>query len=263
MQVKFSLVRIGMVNLCLVGIMAFTGCQSSQQAQKDAGLLEKADTMHTTMDSVSYILGTNVHENFNRGGFGINDTMVLKGLRDAIASSDTLISEDRKKQIIRDFQKKMQKKQQQEQGQQGRQKQRGRQQERQQMAKENKEKSQAFLKKNKQKDGVKTTESGLQYKVLEKGDGPSPSAQDTVKVHYKGELRNGEEFDNSYKRGKPAEFPVNGVISGWQEGLQLMKEGAKYKLFVPPELGYGARGAGRKIGPNEVLIFEVELMEVK
>lgn len=123
----------------------------------------------------------------------------------------------------------------------------------------------AYLEKNKEKEGVTVTESGLQYEVLEEGkeDGKSPGATDTVVVHYKGTLTDGTEFDSSYSRGKPATFPLNRVIPGWTEGVQLMKEGAKYRFVVPSDLAYGAGGAPPKIGPNETLVFVVELLEVK
>ena len=120
-----------------------------------------------------------------------------------------------------------------------------------------------FLKDNAKKEGVKTTASGLQYKVIKEGEGKSPKATDTVRVHYRGTLLNGTEFDSSIKRGEPAEFPLNGVIKGWTEGVQLMKEGAKYQFFIPANLAYGERGTpGGPIGPNETLIFEIELLKV-
>jgi FKBP-type peptidyl-prolyl cis-trans isomerase len=121
--------------------------------------------------------------------------------------------------------------------------------------------SAAFLTENAEKDGVQTTASGLQFKVLEEGTGKSPAATDTVTVHYAGRLINGAEFDSSYSRGEPIDFPLNGVIKGWTEGVQLMKEGAKYEFYIPPELGYGARGT-RNIPPHAALIFVVELISV-
>lgn len=125
------------------------------------------------------------------------------------------------------------------------------------------EKGQAFLQENGKKSDVKTTASGLQYTVLTPGTGKSPVATDTVLVHYRGTLLNGTEFDSSYKRNEPIEFPLNRVIPGWTEGVQLMKEGAKYKFFIPSNLAYGPRGAGGAIGPDETLIFEVELLKVR
>lgn len=125
------------------------------------------------------------------------------------------------------------------------------------------EQGEKFLKENATKEGVKTTASGLQYLVLTEGAGKSPKATDIVLVHYRGTLLNGTEFDSSYKRNEPIEFPLNRVIAGWTEGVQLMKEGAKFRFFIPSNLAYGTRGAGADIGPNETLIFEVELLKVK
>jgi len=131
------------------------------------------------------------------------------------------------------------------------------------MAETPQQKGEAFLKENATKEGVKTLPSGLQYKEIKAGTGKTPKATDTVSVHYRGTLINGKEFDSSYKRGEPAEFPVNRVIPGWTEALQLMKEGSKWMLYIPSKLAYGERGAGGDIGPNETLIFEVELLKVK
>jgi len=124
-------------------------------------------------------------------------------------------------------------------------------------------KGEAFLKKIAAQEGVKVLESGLQYKVIRAGTGPKPGPTDVVEVHYRGTFIDGGEFDSSYKRGKPATFPLNRVIAGWTEGVGLMKVGAKYMLYVPGHLAYGKRGSGTKIGPNTTLIFEVELLSVK
>ena len=121
----------------------------------------------------------------------------------------------------------------------------------------------AFLADNAKKEGIVTLPSGLQYQVLQEGNGKSPKATDQVKCHYEGTLINGKVFDSSYRRGEPATFPLNGVIAGWSEGLQLMKEGAKYPFFIPFNLAYGTRGAGQDIPPYATLIFDVELIEVK
>ena len=125
------------------------------------------------------------------------------------------------------------------------------------------EKAEKFLMENKDKEGVKTLPSGLQYKVIKDGEGATPKLTDTVVTHYRGTLLDGSEFDSSYKRKEPATFPVSGVIKGWTEALQLMKEGAKWTLYVPANLAYGARGYPPVIGPNETLIFEIELLKVK
>lgn len=119
-----------------------------------------------------------------------------------------------------------------------------------------------FLEENKQKEGVVALRSGLQYKILKEGNGPKPKASDTVKCHYEGRLINGAIFDSSYKRNEPAEFPVSGVIAGWVEALQLMPVGSKWQLYIPSELAYGSHGAGQSIGPNETLIFDVELLAI-
>ena len=126
---------------------------------------------------------------------------------------------------------------------------------------QNKAAGEVFLVENAKKDNIVTTKSGLQYEILKKGEGPSPKATDSVTVHYKGTSLDGKEFDSSYSRNAPATFPLNRVIAGWTEGVQLMNAGAKYRFFIPSSLAYGERGAGADIGPNEALIFEVELLK--
>lgn len=125
-----------------------------------------------------------------------------------------------------------------------------------------KEAGEKFLAENKGKEGVVTLKSGLQYKILKNGNGAKPKATDTVKCHYEGRLTDGTVFDSSIRRGEPAEFPVNGVIAGWVEALQLMNVGSKWQLYIPSELAYGSHGAGQAIGPNETLIFDVELLDI-
>ena len=130
-------------------------------------------------------------------------------------------------------------------------------------AKENQKQGEAFLIENEKKEGVVALTSGLQYKVVDEGTGETPAATDTVVTHYRGTLIDGKEFDSSHRRGEPASFPVNRVIAGWTEALQLMQVGAKWELFIPPDLAYGERGAGREIGPNSTLIFEIELLGIQ
>jgi FKBP-type peptidyl-prolyl cis-trans isomerase len=131
------------------------------------------------------------------------------------------------------------------------------------MAQSAKEKGQQFLIENAKKKGVHSLPDGLEYEVVREGTGKSPKATDSVTVHYEGKLLNGTVFDSSYKRGQPIEFGLNQVIKGWTEGLQLMKEGAEYILYIPSDLAYGSRGAGGDIGPDETLIFKVELLKVR
>lgn len=128
---------------------------------------------------------------------------------------------------------------------------------------ENKVKGAAFLAENKTREGVQTTSSGLQYKIITQGEGPSPKPEDTVKVHYRGTLIDGTEFDSSYSRNEPSKFPANRVIKGWTEALQMMKVGSKYELYIPSDLAYGSAGRAPTIGPNEVLVFQVELLEIE
>lgn len=244
---KIYLLSLGMMVL-------FFSCNSSKEAQEEKLELEDQE------DTVSYALGQNIASNLQDQDLGLDGDIVARGLKDAMAGKDSaVLTKEQRESVLKTFQQKMRKKQQGErQGQQQQSRKKGGGQE----AKKNLMKSKAFLKKNENKEGVKSTESGLQYKVLEEGDGASPSSTSTVKVHYKGTLIDGTQFDSSYDRGEPAEFPVNNVIQGWQEALQMMKVGSKWKLFIPPELGYGSQGTGQ-IGPNEALIFEVELLEIK
>jgi FKBP-type peptidyl-prolyl cis-trans isomerase FklB len=204
------------------------------------------DDLQTQEEKVSYAIGNDFGKNLKRQKIEVDPEIFLAGLKDA--NNDTsLYTQDELTAIIMEFQKQQKAKMEETNKVEG---------------EENKKAGEEFLAANKEKDGVVTTESGLQYKVINEGNGPKPGPEDTVTVHYRGTLINGEEFDSSYKRNQPATFPVNGVIKGWTEALQLMKTGAKWELYIPSEIAYGERGAGGAIGPNEVLIFEVELLEV-
>jgi FKBP-type peptidyl-prolyl cis-trans isomerase FklB len=169
---------------------------------------------------------------------------VLAGLKDALSGKQPALSEKEMQETMEAWSKQMEDKQK-------------------AVGEKNVADGVKFLAENKSKSGVKTTASGLQYKVIKEGSGAQPKVTDTVTVHYRGTLINGTEFDSSYKRGQPASFPVNGVIKGWTEALQLMKAGSKYQLFIPSSLAYGERAAGADIAPNSTLIFEVELLDVK
>lgn len=203
-----------------------------------------------TADSVGYYIGLSVGQNLLQQGFQTDDfntESLMQGLSDALSKQDPKMSEEQLAQVSQQLGAMMQQ----------------RQQEMSQAAgAANLEKSKLFLQENAKKDGVESLESGLQYKVLSSGDGQTPSAEDTVRVHYTGTLIDGTKFDSSVDREEPVEFPVGQVIPGWTEALQQMKVGDKWMLYIPPELGYGAEGAGGLIGPNEALIFEVELLDV-
>ena len=179
----------------------------------------------------------------------IDPNIVARGIKDSLAGGKTLLTDDEAKTVMAAFQTQMRKKVEDKMQEDG--------------AKNRKEGS-AFLDANKTKDGVVTLPSGLQYKVLTQGTGPKPTAQDTVECNYKGTLIDGTEFDSTAKHGgKPATFPVSGVIKGWTEALQLMPVGSNWQLFIPGDLAYGQRGAGGVIGPNATLIFEVELISIQ
>jgi FKBP-type peptidyl-prolyl cis-trans isomerase FklB len=202
----------------------------------------------TQKDKLSYAIGMNVAKGLQRQSVEVDPAIVAQGLKDTLAGGKTLLTEQEAQTAMTELQAEMRKKQE----------------EKAKLAGDaNKQEGAAFLAANKTKEGVVTLPSGLQYKVLKQGDGPKPTATDSVVCNYKGTLIKGTEFDSSYKRGQPATFPVNGVIKGWTEALQLMPAGSKWQLFVPPDLAYGARGAGQDIGPNATLIFEVELLSIQ
>ena len=194
------------------------------------------------MDKVSYALGLSIGNNFQNSG--INDLQIedfVKGLKDILGDQTPEISYDEAKQVINDYFMKLQK----------------------EKFEINKKAGEVFLNINKGKAGVVTLPSGLQYQVLQKGEGPTPTASDSVKCHYHGTLINGTVFDSSVQRGEPAVFGVSQVIPGWVEALQLMPVGSKWRLFIPSNLAYGERGAGEAIEPNSTLIFDVELLDIE
>ena len=195
----------------------------------------------TPMDSVSYSLGVSVANNLKSSGFESIETHALaSAFSDVFEGNEVKINEEDANMLIQDYFVELSQKKSQEAISAG----------------------QAFLDENAKKEGVVTTESGLQYEVLTSGTGASPAETDQVSVHYHGTLIDGTVFDSSVDRGQPATFPVNGVIPGWVEALQLMNVGSKYKLYIPSDLAYGERGAGGSIGPNATLIFEVELLSI-
>jgi FKBP-type peptidyl-prolyl cis-trans isomerase FklB len=199
-------------------------------------------------DKASYSIGYDIGATFKKQNIELNVDALMAGLKEGIAGQDATMSKEERDKTLEAFQKEMMEKQAAASK---------------EAATKNAAEGEKFLAENKKKEGVKTTASGLQYKVLKEGSGASPKETDTVVTNYKGTLIDGTEFDSSYKRNEPATFPVNRVIKGWTEALQLMKPGAKYQLFIPASLAYGERGAGRDIGPNATLIFEVELLSIK
>ncbi len=221
--------------LACLGLLAPTACA------------QEHPPVESEQHKLSYSLGYNIGRDFSQKQLDVDPDVLMRGMKDALSGSTTALSEDEMRQAMMDLQKKMMAKQQQQVK---------------QLAETNEQAGKTFLAENRQKEGVKTTMSGLQYLVVSKGTGKKPGPNDKVTVHYRGRLLDGTEFDSSYKRNKPATFPVGGVIPGWTEGLQLMKEGAKWQLFIPAKLAYGEKGAGPMIGPNSTLIFDVELVSV-
>ena len=200
-----------------------------------------AQNTNSEMEKVSYSLGVSIATNVKSQGLEqVDYESLTNALRDVFENNQLQISENESNMILQDYFGKLANKKKQA----------------------NIEAGKNFLNENAQRDGVTTTESGLQYEVLKEGTGNLPKETDKVTVHYHGSLIDGTVFDSSVDRGEPATFPVNGVIPGWVEALQLMKEGAKYKLFIPSDLAYGERGAGGAIGPNATLVFEVELISI-
>ncbi len=204
---------------------------------------DKSPQLKYQKDKVSYSVGLQIGFNLSRQKVDINPDVLAAGIKDALAGKPQL-NPDQIKEVMTTFEKDMEQKQK-------------------DAGEKNKTEGAKFLEENKKKEGVKTTASGLEYKVLKEGNGAQPKATDTVSVNYRGTLINGTEFDSSYKRGQPATFPVNGVIKGWTEALQLMKVGSKYQLFIPSSLAYGERAVSPDLGANSTLIFEVELLDAK
>ena len=203
-------------------------------------------SLETDDQKTSYGIGHNIGQGLAPMADRIDDAAFLRGLNEGLAESDPAISMDTLQSLLQGFQMELQQ---------------ARQQQVAAESEENQAVADSFLAANAEREGVVTTESGLQYEVIEEGDGPSPGPEDQVTIHYTGTLPDGTQFDSSRDRGEPSTFPVQGVIPGFSEGLQLMSVGSNYKLYIPPELGYGARPQG-SIPPNSALIFDVELLEI-
>lgn len=242
-----NIVKIGFFSAALAAMIVTAGCK--QGAKSDAAASDAEVALDTTEKKVTYIVGYNMAQQAKTNGVAFDVNVMSQAIRDVQSDADPRIAQEEQQTIMMAFQEEQQKKREAENA---------------KVAGESMAKAKAFLEENAKKDGIVTTESGLQYEIISEGpaDGASPKAEDTVKVHYHGTLTDGDVFDSSVDRGEPVSFPVNGVIQGWVEGLQLMSVGDKYKFYIPPELGYGERGTPGKIGPNAALVFDVELLEI-
>lgn len=222
--------------LVAIAFIGFTACNSGSTSSAPAKMESKTDT-------IAYTLGHSIGNNLLNQFPGIDPELIAKGLIDGYnkAENPCYATPEESDMAIRTYLRS----------------------ESDRKANENKEKGEAFLAENAKKDGIKVTDSGLQYEVVKEGDGPKPTTESTVSVTYHGTTIDGEVFDSSVERGDTVSFPVTGVIKGWTEGLQLMSVGSKYKFYIPADLAYGARGAGAKIGPNSALIFDVELIDIQ
>lgn len=216
-----------------VGGLFFT----SNSVAEDAAL-------ETDNQKFSYGIGLQIGQSIARQNVEIDQEALFLALKDALNGKEPRVPLEELQRVMTAEEKKIQEKQT-------------------AIADKNLQIGKAFLAENKKLDGIKTTASGLQYRIIKAGTGASPTASDTVSVHYRGTLIDGHEFDSSYSRKQPATFPVNGVVKGWQEALPMMKEGDKWEIFVPSDLAYGPQGAGGAIGPNETLIFEIELLSIQ
>lgn len=200
-------------------------------------------SLETDTEKYSYAIGVNFAQSIMRQGAPLDADAVYMAVRDALEGGELRLSAETMSQVLRDEAQRA--------GERKR-----------EMAGENMRRGKEYMAKNKDKEGVTTLPNGIQYEVLRKGTGAQPSGQDVVTVHYVGTLVDGREFDSSRRRGEPATFPLDGVIKGWQEVLPLMRVGSRWLVTIPPDLAYGVNGAGSAIGPNETLIFEIELLEI-
>jgi FKBP-type peptidyl-prolyl cis-trans isomerase len=208
-----------------------------------AVLAQKKGTPKTQKEKVSYSLGMNIGKNMKMQGIEVDQEYLVQGMRDALSNAKAAMSEKDMETAMKAFQQEMQTKQI-------------------YADDKNKKDGEAFLAANKKKDGVITLASGLQYKVIKMGTGPKPTSLQIVTCNYRGTFIDGKEFDSSMRYGRPAEFPVNGVIKGWTEALQLMPVGSKWELYIPSDLAYGEKGSQPTIRPNSTLIFEIELLSI-
>ncbi len=246
--ISATLVLLIFITLSLQARMLAVDTLANQNSQNIGGQTQQKPQLNTDKDKISYIIGFLFGGDLKKEQIEMDTTIFLEGFMDALSGRPSLLPDSTMNKLYAAFSDVMNAK-------------------KMMIAKElsdkNKKEGDAFFAENKMKDSVVTLPSGLQYKILREGTGILPTQNDTVVAHYRGWFLDGKEFDNSYKRGEPATFLIKGIIKGWGEALQLMKVGSKWQLFIPPSLGYGERGYGKIIEPNSVLLFEVELLDVK
>lgn len=242
---KFNLSKTTVLGATMAALLLTAGCNKEATTTAEPAEI-KLDAIE---QKVTYIVGYNMAQQAKTNGLEFRKDIMAVAIQDVLDGKEPRIAQSEQQQIMMTFQESQQTK---------------REEERKVAAEANLKEAQTFLAENAKKDGVKVTESGLQYEVLQAAPegAASPKEEDTVQVHYHGTLVDGTVFDSSVDRGQPVSFPVKGVISGWVEALQLMKVGDKFKLYIPPELGYGEGGTSGKIGPNAALIFDVELLAI-
>ena len=234
--------------IALIGI-TMTGCNEDKAAKSAAPTAAtSSSSLSTQQQKVGYAIGIQIGSQLAQTKDSLNTDALILGINDALTQKAPKLTNEEMQQAKMTFQKEVQAKAQKQMA---------------ELAQKNKAEGEAFLEANKKKEGVVTLPSGLQYKVIKEGTGATPSATDTVVTNYTGKLINGQVFDSSVQRGEPATFPVNGVIPGWTEALQKMKVGSKWELVIPSDLAYGERGAGQAIAPNSVLVFDIELLDIK
>lgn len=204
---------------------------------------DKGPDLSSTKGKISYAIGFQVGQSLKNDGLDVDPAVVAAAIADVQGGVEPRVTTEQMQEAMAEFEKERAEAQV-------------------RIGEENKKKGAEYLAKHAKEKGVVTTKSGLEYKVVEAGKGKQPTPDDKVTVHYRGTLLSGEEFDSSYARGEPATFPIHGVIKGWQEVLPLMKEGAKWEVAIPSDLAYGERGTGHGIGPNETLLFTIELLKV-
>ncbi len=224
-----------------------TPAPAASGTHKTAATAGKAATLKDPRAKASYAIGMNLGNSLKKQSVDVDANLVAQGVKDAMGTGKTLLTEDEANAALAVLQASLKEKQKAKM---------------EQAAEKNRTDGAAFLAANKAKPGVVTLPSGLQYKIITEGTGPKPKLEDSVQCNYRGMLIDGKEFDSSYKRGQPTTFPVNRVIPGWTEALQLMPVGSKWQLYIPSNLGYGAQGAGGDIGPNSTLIFDIELLAI-